>query len=334
MKKRHIALFAGLGGFIVSCNRRNIETVFANDFENACVKTLESSFQGLKVSESDIARLKLSDWLDVKQDIDLLSAGFPCQPFSQAGENKGFEDQRGKLFFEIPRICSELKSPPKVLLIENVSHLKIFNKGSRLARVIQALRSKGYWVNESSSCILDSNKFGGSPQRRKRLFIIAYHSHYFKKNYFHADVLEEKPALRIWDLIKRDEKKDEHVYLEEDNKYCHMINKAISEHGENRLYQIRRVEVRPCPEGICPTLTANMGGGGHNVPFLRDNFGIRRLTVNECLHLQGYMPDEIVFPSDLSDGTKLSMIGNAVHPGVVDLILDRIDFSKVIGDPK
>lgn len=328
MKRRHISLFAGLGGFIVSCNRKNIETVLANDFEDACVKTLKASFKGLKVSGEDIANLKLDAWLDIEQEIDLLSAGFPCQSFSQAGENKGFDDPRGKLFFEIPRICSEFKLPPKVLLMENVSHLKSFNRGERLSRIIQELRFMDYWVNETNSCILDSNKVGNSPQRRERLFIVAYHSRYFKKNYFRADTLEEKPSAGIWDLIKRDEKQDNHFYLEEDNKYCRMINEAISDHGEDRLYQIRRVEVRPCPEGICPTLTANMGAGGHNVPFLKDNFGVRKLTVDECLRLQGYMPDEITFPSELSEGKKLSMIGNAVHPNVVDLILDRIDFSK------
>ena len=74
-----------------------------------------------------------------------------------------------------------------------------------------------------------------------------------------------------------------------------------------------------------------MGGGGHNVPILFDDFGLRRLTENECLTLQGYQEREVIFPDKLNKQTKYSMIGNAIYPKVAEILMKRIDYSKVRG---
>ena len=83
-----------------------------------------------------------------------------------------------------------------------------------------------------------------------------------------------------------------------------MIEREAAKVGDQRLFQIRRGSVRANPPGICPTLTANMGGGGHNVPFVIDDFGIRRLSVAECL-LTGFSTSELSFPDGMSDSAKL-----------------------------
>ena len=90
--------------------------------------------------------------------------------------------------------------------------------------------------------------------------------------------------------------------------------------------------MRTCPEGVCPTLTANMGGGGHNIPFVADNYGIRTLTEEECLALQGYSPEEVSFHDSASKSVRYSMIGNAIYPGVAELIFKKLDFSKLKGE--
>lgn len=330
-KKTHLALFAGLGGFITAANRSGFDTVFANDVEPSCVSTLQSTFTGLRVSNTDVSELSVEAELADIGPIDLLSGGFPCQSFSGAGSNKGFDDPRGKLFFEITRICMELPEPPKVLLLENVSHLKAFDNGSRLATILHHLRAAGYWVANSHAIILNSKEVCGSPQNRERLFIVAYHSKYFKKNYFNTMFEPTLKKTNLWDLVDRSKKVDDSYYLDENNKYARMIRQSVEKDGEERLYQLRRVEVRTCPENTCPTLTANMGGGGHNVPFVADLFGIRKLTEIECLMLQGYLPSDVTFPAGMVSSQKYAMIGNAIYPEVAELIMNRIDYSLVRG---
>ena len=324
----HVSLFAGLGGFIAAANRRDIQTIFATDFEAHCIKTIQNSFPDVPVACKNIIDLNFSDHFNIETQIDILSAGFPCQSFSTAGANLGIEDPRGQLFFEIPRLIESLVNPPKVVLLENVPYLKMFDNGSRSSRVIQELRMLGYWVSSAQSLILNSREISGSPQRRERLYIIAYHSEYFKKNFFNFTDFKSVEPKNLWSLLDTKSKQDERLYLEEDNKYHMMLDQSMRKHNTQSLYQIRRVGVRVCPENICPTLTANMGGGGHNVPFLRDDWGIRKLSINECLRLQGYEPGEIKFPEDLPNTYKYMMIGNAIHAGTVECVLRNIDFTQ------
>lgn len=326
--RTHVALFAGLGGFIASCDRAGYKTIFATDVEQSCVDTIKASFPTVNTVTQDIRSLSLSDYIASDKAIDLLSAGFPCQSFSAAGTNLGFEDERGKLFFEIPRLIRELPYPPKVLLLENVPNLKIFDGGSRLQTVIHELRLLGYWVSEAQAIILKSREVSGTPQSRERLYIVAYHSDYFKRNYFNLKQITGERELLMKEILDLDEKQEDSFYLDQKSKYFEMINQSIAKNGKGRLYQIRRVGVRACPENTCPTLTANMGAGGHNVPFLKDAWGIRKLTISECLRMQGYRDREIVFPDHIPKTSRYMMIGNAIHAGTVEKVINGINFEK------
>ena len=332
-KKSHVALFAGLGGFITAANKAGFETIYANDNDPYCCRTLNETYPDLNVSQTDIRKVSVENELKKFDGVDLLSAGFPCQSFSPAGDNMGFDDERGRLFFEIVRICKELNEPPKVVMLENVSFLKKFDNGARLATVLQHLRSADYWVSERHAMIINSKDLCGSAQNRERLFIVAYNSKYFKKNYFDTEFQIDTVRENLWDIIDRSKQVDPKYYdgLEKDTKYFDMIKESCEEFGRDRLYQVRQTRVRACPEGTCPTLTANMGGGGHNVPILFDDFGLRRLTENECLTLQGYQEREVIFPDKLNKQTKYSMIGNAIYPKVAEILMKRIDYSKVRG---
>ena len=265
-----------------------------------------------------------SGYSELEESVDVLSAGFPCQSFSVAGENLGFDDERGKLFFKIPDICKRMRRFPKVLLLENVPYLKIYDGGARLKIVLNELRRIGYWVSEENVAILDSYDFGDTPQRRERLYIVAVHSSYFRKNKFSFPAPKMVHHKSVWDYIKRDQRSDPKLYLDPESKYARMIQRAAEKDGIDRLYQIRRTDVRSCPKGTCPTLTANMGGGGHNVPFLIDNWGIRRLSVDEIALLQCIRTDELVFPAGLTESSKLMMLGNAICVDVVAKIFEQI----------
>jgi DNA (cytosine-5)-methyltransferase 1 len=120
-----------------------------------------------------------------------------------------------------------------------------------------------------------------------------------------------KLTKTVNDLINRKEKMENKYYYTPKSQYYNMMKEAIV---NDNIYQMRRVYMRENKGGVCPTLTANMGGGGHNVPVIRDNFGIRKLTPKECLRFQGFPEDfEIV----VSDVHVYKQAGNAV---VVPLI--------------
>lgn len=237
---RHVALFAGLGGFVLAAKRTGIKTVFINEMDEACCLTLKHNFPDSTVYMKDVRDVHPADFPDLNEPIDILSAGFPCQSFSVAGDNLGFEDERGKLFFEIPRICGELQAPPKVLLLENVPNLKLFDGGARLRVVINELRKAGYWVSVNNAQIMDSYEIGNTAQRRERLFIVATHSSYYKKNKF-IFPLPKKEKKNLWNYVNKEVKNEARLYLDEENKYARMIRKNSELDGANRLFQIRRV---------------------------------------------------------------------------------------------
>jgi DNA (cytosine-5)-methyltransferase 1 len=102
-----------------------------------------------------------------------------------------------------------------------------------------------------------------------------------------------------------------------------IVEKAITKHiSNNVVYQLRRQYVRENKSNVCPTLTANMGTGGHNVPLIKDNKGIRKLTPRECFNLQGF-PKDYKLP-ELSDAKLYSLAGNAVSVPVVQLIANKL----------
>ena len=113
------------------------------------------------------------------------------------------------------------------------------------------------------------------------------------------------------EIIDRRSPADADLYLPQDNRYYRMIEVEMDQ-GESKqnIYQLRRSYVREKKAGLCPTLTANMGIGGHNVPFIRDLWGIRRLSVQEVARLQGF--DDTYFPSDMSEADQYRLLGNAV----------------------
>ena len=114
------------------------------------------------------------------------------------------------------------------------------------------------------------------------------------------------------DFIDRTQRAPEQSYLSPDNRYYKMIDREM-ECGEStdNIYQLRRSYVREKKQGLCPTLTANMGTGGHNVPFVRDAWGIRRLSVDEVARLQGFDSQERPFP-DIPTPERYRLLGNAV----------------------
>jgi DNA (cytosine-5)-methyltransferase 1 len=157
------------------------------------------------------------------------------------------------------------------------------------------------------------------PQNRERIFIVAFDPNQVE-NY--ADFkFPEKIELskNIHDVLENGKQEDKYYYKKEHQYYSELDEKMTS---KDTVYQWRRVYVRENKSNVCPTLTANMGTGGHNVPLIRDNFGIRKLTPRECFSFQGY-PQNYILPN-LANGKLYMQAGNSVTTTLIERIANEI----------
>ncbi|MEA3273341.1 MAG: transcriptional repressor LexA [Patescibacteria group bacterium] len=313
-KLRTLDLFAGIGGIRLGFEKANFKTVFANDFEKQCKATYDANFNVCKLIVEDITRIEPEDL----PEFDFLLGGFPCQPFSVAGYREGFKDKkgRGNLFFYIAQIIE--KRRPMGFLLENVKNLKSHDHGRTFKIIEKTLKDLGYHIK---SKILNSMEYGNVPQNRERIYIVGF------KDKKHADNFifprKKKLITRVTDLL---EKNVDKKYYYNGKPLYEKIKNDVKERG--KVYQWRRKYVRENKSGVCPTLTANMGTGGHNVPIIKDRKGIRKLTPLECARLQGF-PMDYKLPN-LADSTLYKQLGNSVTVTVVEAVAREI--KKVVED--
>ena len=308
-------LFSGMGGFASGLAEAGFAIEWANDNDGCACEVFRHRFPDVTLIEKDARELSVHG--DSLSEVDLLAAGFPCQSFSQAGSRSGFEDPRGELFFEIPRLLGEfsIEQRPRLVVLENVPHLLYGAEGSWFDEIRRALRRSGYWFRAESCWTVNVKDETDLPQDRERLFMVAASRHHFSYNPFcppPSNGLGDGSPRSIQDFIDRDRPGTADAYLSPDNRYYKMISSKIATgESEENLYQLRRSYVREKRGGLCPTLTPNMGGGGHNVPFVKDSWGIRKLSVDEVARLQGFGTGESLFP-DIPVAEQYRLLGNAV----------------------
>ena len=156
-----IELFAGIGGFRIACENLGIETVWANDMESNAVKVYRDNFGEDSIVQGDINTL-----FDKIPEHDILTGGFPCQPFSRAGKKKGIDDYRGTLFETIIKIVNEKK--PSFFVLENVNSILFMQNGRHFRTILSALSDLGYKIEWR---VFNAMEFG-VPQHRERVIII------------------------------------------------------------------------------------------------------------------------------------------------------------------
>jgi len=306
-------LFAGIGGIRLGFENAGFKTIFANDFEEQCKTTYDLNFKDSKLIVEDIKKISTEDL----PNFDFLLAGFPCQAFSIAGYRQGFSDKkdRGNLFFDIARIIENKK--PMGFLLENVKNLKNHDNGKTFKIILEALKNLGYSIDYK---VLNSMEYGNVPQNRERIYIVGFkNGDYFKNFSWPKPVSLNK---KISDIL---EKKIEDKYYYNNKPLFEKLKKY--DFSENSVYQWRRQYVRENKKSVCPTLTANMGTGGHNVPIIKDKFGIRKLTPIECARIQGF-PESFKLPKNLPDSALYKQIGNSVTVPVIEAVAKQI--AKVI----
>jgi len=305
---RTLDLFAGVGGIRLGFEKAGFRTIFANDFDKTCKDTYDLNFSEPKLTIEDINKL------DIKSipKFDILLGGFPCQAFSVAGYRKGFKDEkgRGNLFFRIAEILEERK--PTAFLLENVKNLKGHDKGKTFKIIKETLEKLGYHIK---SKVLNSMEYGNIPQNRERIFIVGFLD---KKKAEAFDFPKSIKLTKNFRQFTANEADDKYYY--NDKPLYERIKNDIN--SEYTIYQWRRKYVRANKKGVCPTLTANMGLGGHNVPIIKNHKGIRKLTPRECFLLQGF-PKSFKLP-DLADSKLYHQAGNSVVVPVIQRIAENI----------
>ena len=307
MNYKLIDLFAGSGAFSYVFNNYGIKTIYANDFNKNC-KIIFDNNNDIELDLKDIKDIKINY---NKNDNYILTAGFNCQPFSIAGKQLGLNDERAYVYDKTFDIIKEIK--PKIIIIENVKNLLKHNNGESFKYMINNLIKLNYKIIYK---ILDTSKYSIIPQHRERLFIIGFlNENQYNKMKMNYDLIKNDDIINFLE----NNIDDKYYYNEKSKIYDILKNNIKHNINENIVYQYRRGIIRQNKNYLIPTLTANMGSGGHNVPIILDDKGIRKLTPRECFNLQG-------FPSNynLSDSALYQIIGNAVSIPIIELIINEI----------
>ena len=354
-------LCSGVGGIELGFRQAGFKIAWANDMDKNAMITYESIIGanhyigGKAMKLEDI--ISNRNFSPLLTKVDVLAAGFPCQAFSVAGYRKGFDDERGNVFFRICDVIKFLKNnrcAPKALFLENVKNFKNHDGGNTYAVVKETLESLNYSVYTK---IINTSKYTSIPQNRERTFMVCFYGEKQWKNYqldeIEDNIFSKKELLYVEKLCpatfkyhqnfkkaKQPEKKDIWNYLkkarEVDNRYFYtkvkyprafsLLDEEVRK--KNTIYQYRRVYVRENKSNECPTLTANMGTGGHNVPIVlvnKKNKRYRKLTPDECFRLQGY--DNLSLPQNVADGQLYKQAGNSVTVPLVKKLASMIHAS-------
>ena len=306
------SFFAGVGGIELGFEKVGFKTVYANEFDAIPKITYEKNFD----TPIDCRDIHIVENKEIP-NFNIMLAGFPCQAFSVAGYRQGFDDEKGRgvLFFELARIFKEKK--PEVIFLENVKNLVSHDNGKTFRIIIEALETEGYFVKYQ---VLNTMEYGNVPHNRERIYIVGFLD---KSVYKEFDFPKPIPLTKkLCDIIDFESKVDEKYYYTKEN-FSHYAELEKGMKRMDTVYQWRRIYVRENQSNVCPTLTANMGTGGHNVPLILTKHGIRKLTPRECFLLQGY-PLDFILPEELANSHLYKQAGNSVSVTVIERIAQNI----------
>ncbi|MFA5652324.1 MAG: DNA cytosine methyltransferase [Candidatus Paceibacterota bacterium] len=297
-KFKMIDLFAGIGGIRLGFESIGGECVFSSEWDASAQKTYQENFS--EIPYGDITKIKPEEI----PSFDVLLAGFPCQPFSQAGKKMGLADTRGTLFFDIAKIINYHK--PSVVFLENVKRLRTHDSGRTFATIKTVLEDMGYSV---SADVFNAKDFG-IPQNRERLYIIGFLGETKfsfpippKNKTCVGDILDknvnEKYTLsdRLW--LGHQRRKKEH--LEKGYGFGYSLFNHSSEYTS--------------------TISARYYKDGSEILIEQKLKNPRKLTPREAARLQGF-PDNFIIP--VSDNQAYKQFGNSVCVPVIKALASKI----------
>jgi len=304
-KIKIIDLFAGIGGirrgFENAFGKKNVECVMSSEWDKFAVQTYSSNYPNETI-RGDITEINEND----VPNHNILLAGFPCQPFSQAGLKKGFDDTRGTLFFDILRVLKKKK--PDVVFLENVKRLKSHDKGKTLKVIKSSLKEIGY--HNIHIDILKARDFG-LPQNRERIFIIGFKDNDIKFSF-------PKPTNKNTSVGSILENKVDEKYTISDKLWA----------GHKRRKEKNKILGRGFGYGLFDknspytnTISARYYKDGSEILISQNNKNPRKITPREAARLQGF-PDTFKIP--VSDNQAYKQFGNSVAVNVIEAIAKQI----------
>jgi len=308
-------LFAGIGGMRLAFERAGGECVLTCELDEKAMVTYNLNFPRKEnhIFAKDILKLKSSDFPTSRGELDVLVAGFPCQPYSIAGLRKGLDDDRGgEIFKSLLRILKTVA--PKSFLLENVKGILSHDDGKTFEYMQNELSRQGYHLLFQT---LNSKEYANIPQNRERVFIVGFADSKLADSFEFPK--KTKLIKTIHDCLESGKAASE-FYYDKRFEVSATIQKEVTK--RDTIYQWRRHYVRENKTNSCPTLTANMGSGGHNVPLVRDKYGVRKLTPRETANFQGF-PKAFKLPN-LANSHLYHQFGNSVTVPLIEKIANQI----------
>ena len=305
-----IDLFAGIGGIRLAFEKAGARCVFSSEWDRWCAKTYEDNFGDVPIG--DITKVEAKE-IPVH---DILTGGFPCQPFSIAGVSKkrslnratGFEDKtQGTLFFDVCRILEARR--PKAFLLENVKNLVSHDKGNTFRVIRESIDSLDY---ELSWKILDGSMF--VPQHRERIFLIGFDRKRYGSAKFDFDIKTPRRKPVLLDIL---EDEPDPKYTLSDKLWSYLQEYAARQKAKGNGFGYGLAD----PNGVTRTLSARYYKDGSEILIPVEGNNPRKLTPRECARLQGF-PDS--FKIVCSDGKAMKQFGNSVVVPLVKAIADKL----------
>ena len=301
-----IDLFAGIGGIRLGFQKHGGYTVYSSEFDKFAQTTYRINYG--ETPDGDITQV------DAKTipDHDILLAGFPCQPFSQAGLHKGFEDTRGTLFFDVARIIKEKR--PKAFMLENVKQLKGHDGGKTIKVILETLDDLGYYVPDPE--ILNSYHFG-VPQNRERIIIVGFDKKLLKKGYkaftYPKGNIDEN--VRVGNIL---EQNVDDKYTISDKMYKGHIERKEKHKKNGNGFGFSMFDEN---SKYTSTISARYYKDGSEALIKQKNKNPRMLTPRECARLQGF-PENFIIP--VSNARAYKQFGNSVTVPVIDAVASEM----------
>lgn len=305
-----IDLFSGIGGIRMAFENSGFDCVFSSEWDRHARQTYHANFGEMPAGDIRAVRA------EALPDFDVLTAGFPCQPFSIAGVSKknalgrrhGFHDRtQGTLFFEIARILRERR--PQAFLLENVRNLASHDGGRTFRTILEVLESAGYTVVHRT---LSSRAF--VPQNRVRIFLAGFLDARRANLFAFPEEGNVDAGPRMRDIL---EKKTESKYVLSDHLWKYLRDYKEKHRREGNGFGFGLVG----PGDVARTLSARYYKDGSEILIDRGSGNPRRLTPRECARLMGF-PDD--FRIVVSDTQAYKQFGNSVVVPLVETIASNM----------
>lgn len=297
-----IDLFAGIGGIRQAFQRHGGYNIYSSEWDKFAQTTYRINYG--EIPDGDITAV---DEKDIP-DHDILLAGFPCQPFSQAGLHKGFEDTRGTLFFDIARILKAKR--PKAFMLENVKQLRGHDKGNTLKVILSVLNELNYYVPDPQ--ILNAYHFG-VPQNRERIIIVGFNKDYLPENFkdFEYPVGQMDEKVCIGNILE-DEVGDRFTISDKLWEGHQARKKKHKKKGNGFGFSLFNKNSK-----YTSTISARYYKDGSEALIEQSGKNPRMLTPRECARLQGFTDDFII---PVSNAQSYKQFGNSVCIPVIEAV--------------